>query len=153
MKEYILSVICAAMLCGIVADLAEKKGAPAHILKLICGVFLSFTVIRPIAEVKLEEFSIFTADIAQDAFRVSELGQTQSYHEMAAIITGEMRAYILDKASDFSKELQVDVQLDEKLIPIRVILKGDISPGGKQRLEEIIEMELGIAKEDQIWNE
>ena len=153
MKEYILSVICAAVLCGIVADLAEKKGASANILKLICGVFLSFTVIRPITEVKLEDFSFFTADITQDAFQAADLGQTNSYQEMAAIITSEVTAYILDKAADYPGELTVDVVLDADLIPRSVTLTGDISPAGKLQLEQSIEQDLGIAKEDQIWKE
>jgi len=153
MKEYILSVICASVICAVVSDIAEKRGASARILKLICGVFLSFSVIRPVTEVKLEEFTLFTADIAADAFSVSDLGQSRSYNEMAAIITGEITAYILDKASEFTQALQVDVELDENLIPVRVVLFGSISPGGKLQLEEIIEKDLGIAKEDQIWSE
>lgn len=153
MKAYVLSVICAAVLCAIVTDLGEKKGTRAKILKLICGVFLSFTVIRPVAEVKLEEFSFFTADIAQDAFHITDLGQNQSYREMAAIITNEVSAYILDKASDFPGDLTVDVELDENLIPCRVILTGSISSDVKHQLEAMIETDLGIRKEDQIWNE
>lgn len=153
MKEYIFSVVCAAVLCAAVADMVEKKGSSGQILKLICGVFLSFTVIRPVTEVELEEFTLFTADIAADAFQISDQGQNQSYNEMEAIITGEIAAYILDKASDFSQDLQVDVKLDENLIPVRVFLSGSISPGGKLQLEETIEKDLGIAKEDQIWSE
>lgn len=153
MKEYILSVICAAVLCGIVSDLAEKKGASANILRLICGVFLSITVIRPVTEVKLEEFSFFTSDITQDAFLASDLGRTGTYNEMAAIISAEVAAYILDKAADFTKELTVDVEMDENLIPRRVILSGEVSLKGKLQLEALIEKDLGIAKEDQIWIE
>lgn len=153
MKAYVLSVICAAVLCGVVTDLTEKKGATAQILKLICGVFLSFTVIRPISEVKLEEFSFFTSDITQSAFQITDLGRNQTYHEMEAIITREVAAYVLDKAADFPGDLTVDVELDENLIPKRVHLTGSISSSGKHQLEELIETDLGIGKEDQIWSE
>ncbi len=153
MKAYILSVICAAVMCAIAADLSEKKSASAKILKLICGVFLSFTVIRPITDVKLEEFSIFTADITEDAFQIVDLGQSRTYDEMSAIITQEVTAYILDKAADVSPELRVDVELNENLIPCRIMVYGNLSPIQKHRLEEIIEQDLGIGKEDQVWIE
>lgn len=153
MKQYILSVICAAVLCGIVADLAEKKGASAKILKLICGVFLSFTVIRPVTEVRLEEFSVFTADISQDAVYAADLGQKYIDNERASIITQEVTAYILEKAADDTEELTVDVVLDGDLIPRRITLTGEISPAERRRLEQIIETDLGIAKEDQNWKE
>lgn len=153
MREYIISVICAAVICAIATDLGGRKGASGQILKLICGVFLSFTVIRPVTDVKMEDFSFFASDIATDAFQVSDLGKTKSRNEMEAIITGEVAAYILDKAGDFNGELTVDVKLDENLIPRRVILTGSISPKEKQSLQEMIEKDLGIGKEDQIWNE
>ena len=152
MKQYFLSVICSAILCGIVTGFLEKKGASGKILKLICGAFLTFTVIRPIADVRLDEFSFFTDQIMEDAAYASELGENRSREAMASIIKLETEAYILDKASLWEEELTVTVTLDEELIPCGAVLTGVLPKSKMAEVERILEEDLGIPKEEQIWN-
>lgn len=153
MREYFLSVICAAILCAIVSGLTEKKGTSASVLRLISGVFLSFTVIRPITTVKLEDMSFFTSQITQEAAYVSNMGQEHTQSAMAAIIKQEIESYILDKAATLDGNISAQVSLDEEMLPKSVILSGQLSSYGKNQLTQIIETDLGIAKENQIWSE
>lgn len=151
MKEYFLSVICAAILCAVATSLLEKKTGSGKLLKLISGTVLTFTVLAPVAEVKLEDLTFYLEDLSAEGEAVASMGQTQYSAAMASIIKQETEAYILDKARDLQGELTAEVSLDTECIPSSVILAGQISAQGKQELEKIIARDLGIAKEDQQW--
>ena len=152
MKAYILSVICAAFLCAIVSAMVDKKSTVGVILKLICGIFLTFTVVKPITEIQLNDLDFLSWDLAQEAEAVSNMGASQAQSELTAIINRELCAYILDKAQDFGGTLSVEVSLDDACIPVSVVLTGTISSAGKDKLIQILIEDLGIAKENQIWN-
>lgn len=153
MKGYFLSVICGAVLCAIVSSLMEKKGASGTVLKLICGVFLTFTVIQPITKVKLDDFAFYTSELTEDARYTSAIGEEQAKSAISAIIKQETEAYILDKASALHGIISVDVTVDGSMLPQSVTITGQLSPYAKLKLSEIMEVDLGIAKENQVWNE
>ena len=67
------------------------------------------------------------------------------------IIKSRVQAYILDKADSFGTSLEVEVILDQDHIPVSVELQGNISPYARAQLTEIIEEDLGIPKEHQLW--
>lgn len=153
MKEYFLSVICGAILCAIVTALLEKKGTSGVVLKLICGIFLTFTVIRPISTVELQDFTFFTSEISEEAAYASNIGQQHTQETIAAIIKQETEAYILDKAKALGASITAEVTLDDDLLPEMVLLAGHLTSYERHQLSQMMETELGIAKEDQIWNE
>lgn len=152
-KRYLLSVICAAIACAIVASMTDKKGAKGSLVKLITGTFLVVTVISPIASLKIEELAIFTADIQEDAASAAAMGQEMAEESMAAYIKAETEAYILDKATTLNAVVTAEVILGEDLNPESVILTGEIAPYARFRLESILTEDLGISKENQQWNE
>lgn len=151
LREYVLSVVSAAILCGMVCSIAGKKGSTGAILKLITGLILTFTVIHPIAQVKLEELTLFTSDLALEAEAASAMGEEIYEESLAAIIKAETESYILDKAQSLNAVLTVDVRLNAQSVPEEVTVTGQVSPYAKQKLQSIIEAELGVPKERQIW--
>ena len=46
LRQYVISVVAAAMLCGIVVRLFPN-GSGKQVGKLICGLFLAYTVLSP----------------------------------------------------------------------------------------------------------
>ena len=69
LRQYVISVVAAAMLCGIVVRLFPN-GSGRQVGKLICGLFLAYTVLSPISRVdfsKLPDFSLRCMDDAEDA--------------------------------------------------------------------------------------
>jgi hypothetical protein len=66
-------------------------------------------------------------------------------------ISENLEAYILDKAGRDNISLTVDVTLGEDLVPEMIQIQGKWDQHIKQELTEIIEKELGVAKENQIW--
>ncbi len=152
MKAYILSVICCAFLCAITAGIREKKGSFSMILKLVSGIFLVFTVIRPAADLQIDDLSYLLPDLAEEVSFASNMGEDFAESQLAAIIKSETEAYILDKAQALGAEVAADITLDSSHIPISVLIRGKIGHREKEQLSDILETDLGIPKEDQIWN-
>ncbi len=151
-RQYVLSVIAAAILCGIVdAITPNKKAAPMR--KLLTGIFMTFVAIRPLADIQLTALPSFADTYTSQAVAAVAEGEIITQQANAAIIKPRVEAYILDKAEALGVRLRVNVTLDEKGVPVSVQLSGAVSPGAKTSLETMLETELGIAKEDQQWSE
>ncbi|HIT33040.1 MAG TPA: hypothetical protein IAC31_00200 [Candidatus Faecousia intestinigallinarum] len=151
--KYLVSVAAAAILCGIVTTLLGKKGTISAVIKLVCGIFLCFTVLRPWKSSGLADWTDFTGDIAADASGAVQRGETAAREAMAESIKSQTEAYILDKAAALEAVVRVEVTLMEgdPPLPGSVEIKGNISPYAKARLSQVLEEELGIPKEEQRW--
>lgn len=152
-RDYLLRLTAAAVLCGIVTGLLGKKGALGATVKLLTGIFMTFTVISPWTQLRLDDFMGYFDDLSYQAGSAAQEGEIMARDTMADIIKTKSEAYILDKASSYGAELTVEVSLDGSDLPApsAVRISGRISPYGRKQLETIISEELGIALEDQIW--
>ncbi len=154
-RNYLLSIICAAVLCGIVTSLLGKKGTPAAVGKLLCGVFLSFTILKPWASVQLEAVGEYLTAFSQDAQWAVENGENFAADSATELIKQKCQAYILDKAAAMNASVQAQVILDPEppYAPRSVILTGDASPYVRQQLQQMITQDLAIPKEAQTWSD
>lgn len=151
-REYMISVTAAAILCACIRSLFAEKNMTGKIIQLICGLFLSFTVVRPIADIHIQDFALFAADIQYRAREAAVSGEEFSRSAMADIIKNKTEAYILDKARALNVQIAVNVTVNEEvMLPQRVKISGSVSPYARQTLSAMIQEELGIPKEDQLW--
>lgn len=152
-KTYLLGVMGAAVICGIVICMIGEKGTQGAMTKLIAGLFLAFTVIRPVANIRLDGLSDFTAAYSAAGEQAAAAGENLTKDALAASIKAQTEAYILDKAAALQVELEVDVTLSDGDIPTpsAVLLSGKVSPYAKARLQKMITDDLGIDKERQTW--
>lgn len=153
LRSYILSVVSAAILCTLVLGIAGKKSNAAPILKLLAGIFLSLTMIRPVVNVRVEDFLEFAEDLHLEAEEASAVGTAYYRDSLHTVIQGKTEAYILDKAQSLNASVDVEVILDETSIPLEVTIQGSLSPETKNQLERIIASDIGIPKERQTWIE
>lgn len=109
------------------------------------------TALGPLGLLRLPELSDPTAQARVEAGQAAERAEEEAKQQMTAIISEEAVSYILDKAGDLGLELEVQVELDENLLPWSVRLQGAVSPYAKSRLSGQIETELGISQERQVW--
>lgn len=151
--QYIFSVTAAAILISLLRPLLDGKGAAAAIGKMLGGVFLLFTILNPLTKVSIGGWEDLSSSLKSEASEAVAVGQAAAKKEMAAIITERVQTYILDKAASYDATLSVSVTLSEDTIPVpvKVTIRGSISPYGKRQLQSIIANDLGISKEDQIW--
>ena len=153
LRTYLLSILSAALITAFINKLMGEKGTLSALTKLIGGLFLTFTLIGPVANINLSGFTNWTQDYQRDAQKMVTEGQSQTKNALAQLISQRTQAYILDKAQALNTALEVEVTLsdDEIPIPVKVRLAGKVSPYAKGRLQAMLEEELGIEKENQIW--
>lgn len=119
--------------------------------KLICGLFLAYTVLSPISRVDFSNLPDFSLGYMGDAEDAAAMGENLARDSMADIIKEETEAYILDKAADLHANLHVEVTVGEDNLPTAVTLSGEASPYARRQIQAIIANDLGIAKENQKW--
>ena len=151
-REYLLSVTAAAIFCGLLKSLSAKQGSTGGILRLICGIFLTLTVIRPLADIHPEDLDLFSHQIRQDAHAAVEAGEDYGKTAMARIIKEETEAYILDKALAFDADITVEVTVSgDPPVPTGCFIRGKLSPYARRQLKHILEQDLGIGEEAIQW--
>lgn len=148
-----IGIFAAAIVCALVKRLAGEKGIHGAVIKLICGLFLLFTVIAPAANISIDQISDFASDYSHAGHQAAVEGERLTKEAIAAVIKSQTEAYILDKATALDVELKVEVTLSDEDLPCprAVRLTGKVSPYAKARLETFIAQDLGIEKEHQIW--
>lgn len=152
-RQYLLSVTAAAILCAIVKALTDKKGAPTTLIKLISGIFLAITVFAPLTNIDLSNLTDYMKSFTVDADTAAAVGTDYAREETAAIIKAQTEAYILDKASSLGADLQVSVTLSDDTLPVpcAVVITGGIAPYAKERLTRYITDDLNIPEAQQTW--
>ena len=150
-KEYLLSVTAAALVCGLVNSLVGKNSSISGLLKLLCGLFLCTTVIKPAVDVKVDDICSLTDQITVNSeFAVSK-GEEMATEEMKRIIKEKSETYILDKAKALGADVEVEIVLED-FVPAGVTVTGMISPFVKSSLAATITQDLGIPPEGQLWH-
>lgn len=153
LRSYILRIIAAAVICGILTSLPIGKALTGAVLKLVCGVILLLCVISPILSIKLEAAGDLISDLRIQADAICREGEELSRSSRAEIIIRQTQAYILDKAEALGVQITVEVMLteDDLLRPYAVRIEGTVSPHDKGILSKTIAEDLSISLEDQIW--
>lgn len=154
-REYLVSVTCAAVLCGILCTMVDEKQTGGALVKLLCGIFLSLTLIMPLSRISLAELDLSSWQITREGEEASAEGLEYARQAKSEIIKTKTEAYILDKARQYDLELTVEVEVSDGEIPMpeAVVLRGRISPYARVQLQHLMETELGIPKENQRWME
>ena len=152
-RQYLLTVIAAAIICAVVNTIMENKGTLTAISKMLTGLFLAITVLSPLVSVHLSDFSGYIQGLDAAANEAVSRGEEMAQNATAAIIIEKTEAYILDKAASLELDIEVEVRLSSTnpLTPETVYLKGSISPYAKEQLRQYISNDLGIPGENLIW--
>lgn len=150
LRDYVLGVISAALLCGIITRLT-RKNASGEIIRMLCGVFMTIVFIQPIAGKQARLWESILPDAAQQAETVSMEGAATADDFRREFIKERTEAYILSKAETMGAVIHAEVSLDENCVPCSVRIDGRISPSYRSRLTQVIASELGIPKEQQEW--
>ena len=149
--EYVLSVISASIIAAVVCSFFTGNSPVTGIVRVVCGLFLTFVMVSPLARLDFSGLDDYLEGLTLEGMEAAAAGEKMAREAEADIIIDGVQAYILDKAKAFGAQLGVEVILDQDNIPVSVNLKGNLSPYARARLSEIMEEDLGIAKEHQLW--
>ena len=152
-REYLIGVTVAAILCGIVTSISGEKGFLGSVMKLLTGLLMALALVSPWVTISLNNLFGWTEDIQTNAGSITQEGQSSGEETYRRVIKERLEAYILDEARELGADLSVAVTLSQEGTPVPVAaeLTGNVSPYLKQRLTLFLSSELGIEKEDQIW--
>ncbi len=152
LRQYVMSIVAASILSGIILGFFQSSTVK-QLLKMLCGLFLAFAVMRPIQQFDVSDLAIPGTTEAREAQELAAMGEEMALDALRDIIKAETEAYILDKAAQLNVDLEVQVTVsgDDPPIPVSVTLTGPAAPYAKQRLEAVLTQELGIPKENQTW--
>jgi hypothetical protein len=152
--QYILQVLCTALFCALLGAFLPHQKPTEQLYKFFAGLVLLLTVLQPAAGFKGYFNEDFLGNWNYDAQRYAAEGSKLAHDQISSVITKQVRSYIEDKAASMDANLSVEIELSKDSIPSikKVFLSGSISPYARQRMQIVMEEELGINREDQIWS-
>lgn len=147
LRQYVLSVIAAGLIFGILKGISGQR----VLVKLAGGLFLMFVIVQPLADFDFSAMADYMESFTEEGEDTAAIGAAMGDEAYRSVIKAEVEAYILDKADAMGAALTASVTLDENAKPLAVRLQGHLSPYSRVRLEQMMEDELGISKENQLW--
>ena len=152
LRNVVLSVVCAALICGILTDLSAKTGF-AKLIRLSCSIFLAFTLVAPLLRLHFPAWEEEKNRYLAEAQVAADAGENIRLRSVAGIIRQETAAYILKEAKSIGANLEVEIELDagDPPAPAAVTLRGDFDEAIETRMSRLLTDELGIPKEHQTW--
>ena len=149
-REYLLSVTAAAIVCCIARNLTAKSGSISAIVKMLTGLMMTIVILTPAVHLSFDTLTLYTNQLTADAQNASYAGQVAAENEMKQLISTQTEAYILKRAQQLGVQLEIEVFLED-LIPASVRITGAAAPYTKLQLTRYISENLGIPSEAQHW--
>lgn len=129
-----------------------REGSSGKLVRLLCGICMVLTVLRPIPGLALPDLSRYLSDLDADSRAAVTAGTQLARDAQLDGIKQRTETYILDKAQAMGLALRVEVTLVDGY-PGAVTVSGHATDAEKALLEEMILRDLGISKENQVWQE
>lgn len=151
-RNYLLRLICAALVAGILSDLSEKTSFKKQ-MRLVCSLFVTVALLEPLVHLSLPNLEQLGNQFLSDAKEAVVRGENFRVRSVAGIIKDEAESYIQKEASAIGAELTVEITLDagDPPAPESVILRGSFDASSEWEISSILTRELGIPKENQTW--
>lgn len=156
--DWMRSIAGAALICSAAMALTPKTKVKSA-LSLICGLLLICAMLSPLVRGSAPELSMSISQYRAEAAELTASAQKNSNELSRTIIEDELVAYILDKAREMGEEpksiaLQMRWSSEGFWYPESASIDGaGLSITARNRLENLIEAELGIPSEEQYWSE
>lgn len=154
LRSWILGLTAGSILCAC-ANALNRSEAVGRVQKLVSGVVLLTLLLSPLAK---PDSAVYAVSLSAYRQRSASLAQTLTEQENylnRLFIERECGAYILDEAGSLGMEGRVEVRVkwqDNCFVPYSAELYLGESPA-RERLAALIEAELGIPRERQVWHE
>lgn len=152
-REYLIGVIAAALLCAVASLLIEPKGTVGVAVKLVSGFLLLLAVLRPWVDLPTQGLFHWADDFNADGAIYAEEGKVIANAFYKDSIKQQLTAYILDEARAFNCNVTAEIILSDEVpaTPRQIRLSGEVSPYARQALTNLLTEKLGLSREDLIW--
>lgn len=153
-REYLISVTAAAIISSCITAFFENAGSISKLIKVLCGIFVSLAVIRPIAGLDISAFQPQISAFSDSAEQIVSAAQEDSAQQQRNVIKEQAEAYVYNKATALGSKVSVCISLCDSppYQPESIEISGQLSPFAKSQLSTIIQTDLGIPSEAQKWS-
>lgn len=152
MKSWLLGIVLTSLAGGLARQLAPQ-GREQGMVRLVCGLLLALAILRPLAGREWERLEMDLSDLSGQSSELAEAYRKNQQESLSAIIEEKTETYIWDKANQLGLACTVEVAAvtggEGIPLPDSVVIQGPYS----ETLAGIIEEEVGIPAEKQIWLE
>jgi hypothetical protein len=116
---------------------------------------MAFILIVPLQRIDFSIYDSYFSGFMDTATNAVASGEDIASQEQAKIIKEQSQAYILDKAVSLGAEVSVSVTLSDTAPPkpIKISVKGAVSPYVKSVLKAYLKEQFGIPEEAQTWTQ
>lgn len=148
--DYVIRLVCTAMLCGICLSLLEE-GTLRQAARLLCGVILAAAALVPFSYFQLPALESTGEEYLRSAQAAAAMGEDLARTERSRIIKQQLQSYIQDKALAMGAQITVDLTLTPEGYPVSARIHGTASPEIRREIGKLLKSELGITEEAQQW--
>lgn len=153
LRNYILSVVCMALICAVIQLFFEKSAEQKPVIQFILGLVMTLTVLKPIYGMDLSSWEQYLNELSYMQTDAVYAGEESSRKAISQRITEQTRTYILDKAASMGAQIELSVELSDDTLPVplAITVSGSVSPYAKHQLKRIIATDIGIPEDKQLW--
>jgi stage III sporulation protein AF len=155
LREWILGLCGAALVCALALAVCPK-GRVCAVLRVVCGAVMAIALLKPVIGIDFAAYSEALEKYRTEAEAAAGSVRDRKDILSRTIIEDECAAYILDKAAERNVALSaVKVRAvwseDGFWYPYEATLSGPGAEKGNDMLAEIIEADLGVPRDRQVW--
>lgn len=152
MKDFLATVIYAALICTVLSAISPKKSASGKLITMLIGIFFILSLLKPLLRLDYSTLGMTNFPDSNSETFVED-GVNSSSQMLRQVITERTCAYVMEKAASLGMQVSVsiDVTDDTMPVPCSATIQGAVSPYQRERLSYILENELNIPKERQKW--
>ena len=155
LENWVRALAAAGLFTGAVLTLAPG-GRLGKTLRLICALLLTAVLLSPLGRL---DYTAYAQELSRQRLQGADLsgrGESEALRLLGSIIQERTEAYILDKAAELKvPAVMARVTLvpgEEVPYPWSAELWVEGSSQGDPALAEVLEGELGIPRERQVWH-
>ena len=104
-SSYLLTVLSVSIICALLKRLFEKQDVASGVIRLLTGILVTITIIRPVISISLNDFQWELEEYNNEASSTVEYGEAQAKASMETFIIEQTEAYILNEAKKFQLDL------------------------------------------------
>ena len=151
-KSLIMRFAGAALISSAALKLAPKGGAKRAV-SLACGLLSVITVLSVVIKPDSDSLAQYMELYRERAEGIVENAVISDTPDTRFIIESRLEEYILDKAALDGLTVDITASWSDKgfWYPTKAALGGNLTEEERDRVERLVEEELGIPKEGQIW--
>ena len=98
LPRYILSVVCGAVLCGLIALLFDAKSAVSGVIKMVLGVIMTLIILKPITGTETFDLEAYLQNFQGNRKLAVEDGINYAKQAKTEFINEKVETYILENA-------------------------------------------------------